>query len=79
MHFNRHAFLTKLPKCLNLNFSIFAISLIYALLLIDLSGYTEVFSKLVKLTIFDIFNELLLPQNVNVARFARCCKMRLFL
>ena len=48
---------------------------------IDLSGNTVTasFQKLAKLTIFDIFNELLLPQIVNVARFARCCKMRLFL
>ena len=48
----------QVAKMSQLNFSILSISLIYALLLIDLSGYTEVFSKLVKLTIFDIFNEL---------------------
>ena len=29
------------------------------------------FQKLAKLTIFGVFNELLSPQNVNVARFAR--------
>ena len=49
---------------------------IFCPILTDLSGNTVCpqatgFQKLAKLTIFGIFNELLSPQNVNVARFAR--------
>ena len=39
----------------------------------------QVFKKSPKWTIFGNFNELLATQNVNVARFARNCRMRLFL
>ena len=38
----------------------------------NLSGNTVIgFKKIAKLPIFDIFNQLLFTQTVNVARFAR--------
>ena len=60
----------------HLNFRILPFSTNFCPIKIDLSGNTvwpqaSGFQKLVNLTIFGIFNELLSTQNVNVARFAR--------
>ena len=57
------------------NFSILTFSTNFCLLKVTyLVTLFDRKQKLVKLTIFGIFNELLSTQNVNVARFARNVK-----
>ena len=63
----------KSPKMSHLNFRILSFSTNFCPIKIDLSGNTvwpqaSGFQKLVNLTIFGIFNELLSTQNVNHAR-----------
>ena len=72
------------PKCRICNFQFWHFPPIFGLLKVTclvtlFDGKLQVFKTSPKLAIFGIFNELLYPQNVNAARFARKVERDFFL